>query len=55
MTIEDYLNQNSVIMMYIMSCHVAGSMSKHDNRRQAKPEFCDDGIYNVMLHGWEYE
>ena len=26
-----------------------------DNRRLAKPEFCDDDVYNVMLRCWEYE
>ena len=43
------------MMMYIMSCHVAGSMSKFESRRLAKPEFCDDDVYNVMLRCWEYE
>ena len=37
------------MMMYIMSCWGAESMSKYDNRRLAKPEFCDDDVYNVML------
>ena len=43
------------MMMYIMSCYGAGSMSKYDNRGLAKPEFCDDDVYNVMLRCWEYE
>ena len=42
------------MMMYIMSCYGAGSMSKYDNRRLAKPDFCDD-VNNVMLLCWEYE
>ena len=37
------------MMMFIMSCYGAGSMSKYDNRTLAEPEFCDDDVYNVML------
>ena len=37
------------MMMFIMSCYGAGSMSKFDNKRLANPEFCDDDAYNVML------
>ena len=54
MTIEGKLNRNSVMMAYIMSCYVAGSMSKYDNRRLAKPEFCND-VYNVMLRCWKFD
>ena len=43
------------MMMYRMSCFGAGSMSKYENRRLGKPEFCDDDVYNVMLQCWEYE
>ena len=43
------------MMAYIMSCYMAGSMSKYDNRMLAEPEFCDDDVYNVMLWCWEYE
>ena len=35
--------------MFLMSCCGAGSMSKYDNRTLAKPDFCDDDAYNVML------
>ena len=44
-----------MIMTYIMSCYGAGSMSKYDNRRLAKPELYDDDVYYVMLLCWEYE
>ena len=37
------------MMMFIMSCCGAGSMSKIDNKRLANPDFCDDDAYNVML------
>ena len=43
------------MMMYIMLCYGAGSMSKYDIRRLAKPEICDDDVYYVMLWCWEYE
>ena len=50
MTIEGKLNQNSVMMVYIMSCYGAGSMSKYDNRRQAKPELWMM-VYNMSCYG----
>jgi hypothetical protein len=26
-----------------------------DEKRLAKPEFCDDQVYSIMLMCWEYE
>jgi len=26
-----------------------------DGKRLAKPEFCDEQVYNIMLMCWEYE
>ena len=43
------------MMMYIMLCYGAGSMSKYDIRRLAKPEFCEDDVDCVMLRCWECE
>ena len=55
MTIEGKVNRNSLMMPFIMSCYVAGSMRKNDNRRLAKQEFCDDDVYNVMLRCWKFD